>query len=113
MKKILIIASITIVCLLAIYIYLTTSNGFYCGRMHHRYNKVITAPLARMNVVNAQYTMWLYYAAGADEYESLDEPEKAKKEYIEALSWLNIAATNGSKKAIETLKMLEKSNKEE
>ena len=97
MKRTLIITLITIVCLLAIYIYITTSNGIYYGRMHYRYNKVITEPLAKMGVTNAQYQMGLYWFNGSGE-------QKIPKEELEkAVYWWGKAAAKGSKEAITAL----------
>jgi len=114
MKKILIITSITIICLLAIYIYLTTTDGMYFGRMHHRYNKVITEPLARMGVANAQYKMGEFCFIGSD-YDFLGYIND-KEEFDMAIYWWEKAAAKGNDKAIKALayaKTLEESNKEE
>jgi hypothetical protein len=100
MKRVLIIATITIVCLLTIYIYLTTSDGMYFGRTHYRYTKVITEPLAKMGITNAQYKMGECY------YELFLYPpdeSKAKEELDKAIYWWSKAAAKGNKKAIKAL----------
>ena len=94
MKKILIITSITIICLLAIFTYLAFGN------VRYHYHKVITEPLAKMGVANAQYKMGEYY------YEFFLYPpdeSKAKEELDKAIYWWNLAAAKGHKKAIKAL----------
>ena len=113
-KRILIITSITVICLFGIFIYLTTTDGIYFGRNHHRYNKVITTPLAKMGIANAQYKMGVsfyeYFLYPPDEAKAKDDLEKA-------IYWWKKAAAKGNEKAIkalaETEKLLEEKNKEE
>ena len=103
MKKILIITSITIVCLLAIFAYLAFGN------VRYHYHKVITEPLAKMGVTNAQYKMGIYWF-------SVGEMEIPKEELEKAIYWWGKAADKGNDKAAKALaeaKTLKESNKEE
>jgi TPR repeat protein len=108
MKKILIIIAITIVCLLAIFAYLAEGN------VRYHYHKVITTPLAKMGVANAQYKMGeaCFSDSGFDFFGEIDN-----KEYFDkAIYWWEKAAAKGHKKAIKALayaKTLKESKKEE
>lgn len=99
MKRILIITSTTIVCLLAIFAYLAFGN------VHYHYHKVITEPLAKIGVANAQYKMGECY------YELFLYPpdeSKAKEKLDKAIYWWSLAATKGHKAAITALAEAEK-----
>ena len=101
MKKILIITSITIVCLLAIYIYFTGGYIRY-PYMFYRYNKVITEPLAKMGNTDAQWKMGIYW------FEGVGEMEIPKEDLEQAIYWWEKAAAKGHKGASKALAEAEK-----
>lgn len=57
MKRILIITAISIVCIFGLYTYLTWNSNGNPPFMHHRYNKFVTNPLAKIGFADAQYKM--------------------------------------------------------
>ena len=65
--------------------------------MHHRYNRVITLPLAKMGFADAQYKMGLFWFYGSG------ESEPTKEEVNNALYWLGKASAKGNIKASEEL----------
>lgn len=70
--------------------------------MHHRYNKVITQPLAKIGFADAQYKMGLFWYYGNGE----SEPTKAEVE--NAIYWWEKASAKGNEKAsIELVKAKE------
>jgi hypothetical protein len=97
MKRILIIIAITIAYLGGLYIYLTWDSNGNPRFMHHRYNKVITQPLAKIGFADAQYKMGLFYIDGAinppsEEYDTKVDLEKA-------IYWFEKASAKGNEKA--------------
>ena len=105
MKRILIITAIAIACIFGIYTYLTWSpvGGYKPSEafMHHRYNKVVTQPLAKIGVTDAQYKMGVFYFWGAtnppsEEYDTKSDLEKA-------IYWWEKASAKGHEKATSEL----------
>ena len=97
MKRILIITVIAIVCILGLYTYLTWGSNGNPRFMHHRYNKVITQPLAKLGIADAQYKMGLFYIVGATNPPS--EEYDAKADLEKAIYWFEKASAKGNEKA--------------
>ena len=97
MKRILIITAIAIICICGFYTYLTWNSNGNPRFMHHRYNKVVTLPLAKMGVADAQYKMGLFWFYGSG------ESEPTKEELNNAVYWLEKAYAKGNMKASEEL----------
>lgn len=97
MKRIITITAITIVCVFGIYSYLTWGSNGNPLFMHHRYNKVITQPLAKIGFTDAQYKMGVFWFYGAGAI----EPTKAEVE--NAIFWWEKASAKGNEKASKEL----------
>lgn len=108
MKRTLIITAIVIACLGGLYIFLTWNNNGNPRFMHHRYNKVVTEPLAKLGIADAQYRMGLFCLYGNG------ESEPTTNEIENAVYWWEKASAKGNEKAtIELAKaqeLLEKTN---
>lgn len=93
MKRIIIITAITIACVFGIYSYLTWGSNGNSRFMHHRYNKVVTQPLAKIGFTDAQYKMGLFwfYGSGAS--------EPTKEEIENAIYWWERASAKGHSEA--------------
>lgn len=65
--------------------------------MHHRYNKVIIEPLAKIGFTDAQYKMGLFYIDGAINPPS--EEYDAKTDLEKAIYWFEKTSARGNKKA--------------
>jgi len=96
MKRILVITTIAIISVFGIYTYLIWNSNGNPRYIQHRYNKVITEPLAKMGNTDTQYKMGLYFCA-------VGEREVSKEEFEKAIYWWNKAADKGNKKAIKAL----------
>ncbi len=97
MKRILTITLLTIICLGGLYTYLTWNS---CGNprfMHHRYNKVITEPLAKVGFADAQYKMGLFWYYGSG------ESEPTQTEIENAVYWWEKASAKGNEDATKEL----------
>ena len=101
MKRILTITTITIVCIFGLYTYLTWGNNGNPRFMHHRYNKVVTEPLAKLGIADAQYKMGLFYIVGTTNPPSGEYDAKADLE--KAIYWWEKASAKGNEKASEEL----------
>lgn len=97
LKRTLILTAITIVCIVGLYTYLTWSpvgiSNPSKAFMHHRYNKVVTEPLAKLGFADAQYKMGLFWFYGAGE----SEPTTSEIEKV--ISWWEKASAKGNEKA--------------
>ncbi len=92
MKRIITITTIAIACLFALYAYLTWNGGSNPRFMNHLYNKVVTEPLARIGVADAQFKMGLYWFHNIG-----SEPNKTELE--NAIYWWEKAAEKGHQDA--------------
>ena len=101
MKRTLTVIAITIVCIFGLYTYLTWGNNGNPRFMHHRYNKVVTEPLAKLGIADAQYKMGLFYIVGATNPPSFKYDAKADLE--KAIYWWEKASAKGNEKASEEL----------
>ena len=97
MKKIIIITTISIICIFGFYQYLTWNSSGNPNFMHHRYNKVITEPLAKIGFTDAQYNMGHFWFYGAG------ESEPTQQEIENAIYWWEKASAKGHDWAIEEL----------
>lgn len=97
MKRTLIITAIAIVCIFGLYTYLTWGSNGNPRFMHHRYNKVVTQPLAKVGIADAQYKMGLFWFYGRG------ESEPTEQEIENAIYWWEKASAKGNDKANEEL----------
>ena len=100
MKRTLIITAITIVCIFGLYTYLTWGSNGNPRFMHHRYNKTVTEPLAKLGVADAQYKMGLFWSYGGGESEPTTE------DINNAVYWWKKASAKGNEKARKELEKL-------
>ncbi|WP_295938431.1 SEL1-like repeat protein [uncultured Alistipes sp.] len=100
MKRTLTITVIAIVCIFGLYTYLTWGNNGNPRFMHHRYNKVVTQPLAKIGIADAQYKMGLFYLYGSGESKPTTE------EVNNAIYWWEKASAKGNEKAEKELEKL-------
>ncbi|MDL2320106.1 SEL1-like repeat protein [Alistipes sp. OttesenSCG-928-B03] len=97
MKRILLIFAIVIACFGGLYVYLTWNGHDNPRFMHHRYNKVVTQPLAKIGFADAQYKMGLFHIEGAINPPSEEYDTKADLE--QAIYWWDKASAKGHEKS--------------
>lgn len=107
-KRVIFIILMVIACFGGLYLFLTWNGNGNPDFMHHRYNKVVTEPLAKLGIANAQYKMGLFWFYGSGE----DKPNL--EELTNALYWFEKASDNGdtqaNKEIQNLLKVLEDKN---
>lgn len=92
MKKAFTMVGITALCIVGAYLLLTWGSNGNPRFMHHRYNSVITRPLAHVGFADAQFKMGLFYYYGSGF-------EANKKELENAVYWWEKASAKGHKDA--------------
>ena len=97
MKRIITIILIVIVCLLGLYTFLTWNGGGNPRFMHHRYNRVITEPLAKLGFTDAQFKMGAFWFYGAG------ESTPTTTEIENAIYWWEKAAAQNNDVAVKEL----------